>query len=1546
MQQIITPKLFDTDNIQPILADTFQEESTRTVAFVPGFMPEDQLPEARDVILSHQVRHQVAIPPNYDYIPLSQHVSPEEPAKVFPFELDPFQKVAIQCIERSESILVSAHTSAGKTAVAEYAIAQALKKGERVIYTSPIKALSNQKYRELESFFGDVGLITGDVSIKPDASCLVMTTEILLTMLYRGNEMMHEVSWVIFDEIHYMKDQVRGVVWEETIILLSNKIHFVFLSATIPNAMEFAEWICKIHAQPCHVVYTDFRPTPLQHYIFPCGGDGILMIADEEGNFQEENFRKATGMLDVDANVEYFDYKGKKTIIPSGKEKSDIYKIVSMVMEKVYDPVIIFTFGRRECENLAMQVNHLDLTGDEEKDLIQQVFDNALSMLPDDDQDLSQIGNMLPFLRRGIAIHHSGLLPFLKEVVELLFQEGLIKILFATETFSMGLNMPARTVVFSDIKKFDGQCLTSGEYIQMSGRAGRRGLDSRGIVIIMAKEKLEPSIVKGMVMGRPDNLYSAFHLKYSMILNMTRVEGISPDYILQRSFYQFQNTAGLPKLETELSKLEKEYKDFDVPEEDAIKEYFNIRSLLDSYIHDIRNIVNHPLNILKFMRPGRLVWVKHANMEFGWGMVVAWGKKKQDPSFEAKNTLNPTENNSELNQPAAENPGENSEEIIEENLEKLEFSLPPDHYFVDVLLNCDPESVVAKSADGKLIGVKPYKGDGLGEMMIVPVELSTLHYISQIRVFSPKNLSHRDYRDAVYDSIIDIQERFPEGIPLLDPIEHMGIDDESFQKLIRVLESRLVTSQLHNTERLPKLYELYCKKNDLKHKLKLLKKTINISRSILQLDDLRCRKRVLRRLGYLTGDDVVTIKGRVACEINAGDELVLTEMLLNGVFNDLSSEMTAALLSCFVLEQPGEKKTGLVKEEFYTIYRRLQETARNIAAVTVECNIALDEDQYLCTFPPNMMEVVYNWCQGKPFSQIMKMTDSVFEGEIVRMFRYLDEMLKGMIAASKIIGNNELVEKFNEAIGKSRQNTSLFNYSYDVVMTSLEGFMNWILNPYFLDNSGASRDHRYQPTLWNFLYSYNLFLALFTNVVINRIYAIVTIHNPRPLPFKARLLVRIPSIYYLTKALMVLTARLAIEIPSLQSFLFQSILDLANDYNNQQALWLTFKSFSGVYVLKAFHCCLENRVLPGREQSTTLYEYSLLFHFCDISSGKSNADLLLIAFFENLDVLLLETLYLHPSGLQYRLITTSIVGISGLVHYIYAMCYRSDTYPIFQSFVRFPELALFVLIFICFSIHIIAYILTGGNIRRRFFLDLSSLPSLSGDYTLEIYRIGTIIIETQHIQGFRNELPPIYLPSSTYLERSRRNSRRQASIEQSNTIRPRPGFDNLQNNNTSGSTDLHIQPFATWTRFFMKVIQLFYVTTLRIGAWIKPSFSSDRNDLREHYSSTSTSITRYALAHFSCPNVLTRRKCQENSNNNSLSAQSSHMNELSAISALMNERRKPNKIFNLRSSDSHCVVCLIEPRLCVLKPCGCLAICELVSVVLEKRKNPIPWSPL
>ena len=388
---------------------------------------------------------------------------------------------------------------------------------------------------------------------------------------------MREVAWVVFDEIHYMRDKgiigigsvstagliytARGVVWEETIILLPDKVRYVFLSATIPNAMQFAEWITKTHGQPCHVVYTDFRPTPLQHYFFPAGADGIHLIVDEKGVFREENFNKAmTSIADrqgddpADAMAKRRG-KGKDKKLNKGggtKGPSDIYKIVKMIMMKNYNPVIVFSFSKNMCEAYALQMSNLSFNEESEKAMVDKVFSSALDMLSEEDKQLPQIQNILPLLKRGIGIHHSGLLPLLKETIEILFQEGLIKVLFATETFSIGLNMPARTVVFTSVRKFDGVSLrwvTPSEFVQMSGRAGRRGLDERGLVIMMIDEKMEPAIAKDIVRGEQDKLNSAFYLGYNMILNLMRVEGISPEFMLERCFYQFQNTASVSGLE-------------------------------------------------------------------------------------------------------------------------------------------------------------------------------------------------------------------------------------------------------------------------------------------------------------------------------------------------------------------------------------------------------------------------------------------------------------------------------------------------------------------------------------------------------------------------------------------------------------------------------------------------------------------------------------------------------------------------------------------------------------------------------------------------------------------------------------------------------------------------------------------------------------------------------------------------------------------------------------------------------------------------------------
>ncbi|KAH8996227.1 NUC185 domain-containing protein [Lactarius akahatsu] len=951
-----------------VVVDEFETEAKREVAASAGLTGATDAAGLR-LELRHQVRHQVAIPPGYPYVPIASHVPPAKPAREYKFTLDPFQQVSIHAIQRNESVLVSAHTSAGKTVVAEYAIAQALQNKQRVIYTSPIKALSNQKYREMEAEFSDVGLMTGDVTRNPSASCLVMTTEILRSMLYRGSEIMREVAWVIFDEIHYMRDKERGVVWEEAIILLPHTVRYVFLSATIPNAMQFCEWICRSHEQPCHVVYTDFRPTPLQHYLFPAGGEGIYLVLNEKGEFREDNFSKAMGMLQERAGEDPADPKGgkgRKGKTRKGGDKkgpSDISKIIRMIMLKNYNPVIVFAFSKRECEALALTLSKYEFNSADEQATVEKIFANAIA-------GLAPLKTILPLLRRGIGIHHGGLLPILKEVIEILFQEGLIKVLFATETFSIGLNMPAKTVVFTAARKFDGhefRDLSSGEYIQMSGRAGRRGLDDRGVVIMMCDEKLEPVAAKAMIKGEADRLDSAFHLGYNMILNLMKIEVISPEYMLERCFLQFQSSAGVPVLEEEL-KLEEEARgSMVVPDEELVAQYYEYRQQLDQMSTDFREVV------------------EHKGLDFGWGVVTNYQKR-----------LPPK------NQPVPKD------------------DIPPhEQYIVDVLLNCAQDSTVPKERSTVTAtpgGVLPCPSGQKGEPLVLPVLLSTLNGISHLRIFLPKDLRPNGSRETVWKSILEVQRRSPDGIPLLDPIENMAIKDEKFKvlvKKIQTMEQKMFASPLHKDPRLPELYDLYARKRAAQDRVRLLKKRIQATHDVLQMEELKSRKRVLRRLGFTSADDIVDVKGRVACEISTGDELLLTELIFNGVFNPLAPEYCAGLLSCFVFTEKSEHQTKL-KEELAAPLRVMQENARRIAKVCRESKLPIVEEEYVQSFKVELMDAVVQWCRGASFSDICKLTDQ-FEGSLIRVFRRLQELIRQMAQAAKVIGNVELKQKFEKA---------------------------------------------------------------------------------------------------------------------------------------------------------------------------------------------------------------------------------------------------------------------------------------------------------------------------------------------------------------------------------------------------------------------------------------------------------------------------------------------------------------------------------------------------
>lgn len=957
--------------------------------------------------------HEVAVPSGYAstkdesiHGTLSNPVYTGEMAKTYPFDLDPFQQVSVACLERNESVLVSAHTSAGKTAVAEYAIAMAFRDKQRVIYTSPLKALSNQKYRELNQEFSDVGLMTGDVTLSPNASCLVMTTEILRGMLYRGSEVLKEVSWVIFDEIHYMKDRERGVVWEESIIFLPPAIKMVFLSATMSNATEFVEWICNLHKQPCHVVYTDFRPTPLQHYVFPMSGSGLYLVVDENEQFREDNFMKLQDTFtkqkqkQCDGNKSA-NAKASGRISRGGNASggSDIYKIVKMIMERKFQPVIIFSFSRRECEQHAMSMSKLDFNTPEEKDVVEQVFQNAILCLNEEDRNLPAIELMLPLLHRGIAVHHSGLLPIIKELVELLFQEGLVKALFATETFAMGLNMPAKTVVFTSVKKWDGDShryIGSGEYIQMSGRAGRRGKDERGICIIMIDEQMEMNTLKDMVLGKPAPLVSTFRLSYYSILNlMSRAEGqFTAEHVIRNSFHQFQYEKALPDMGQKISKLEEEAAMLDASGEVEVAEYHKLKLDIAQLEKKMMAEITRPERVLYFLLPGRLVKVREAGTDWGWGVVINVVKKP--PA--ALGTLPPALSSSR-----------------------------GISYIVDTLLHCS----IGSSENGSRPKPCPPRPGEKGEMHVVPVQLPLISALSKIRISIPSDLRPVEARQSILLAIQELEKRFPQGLPKLNPVKDMGIEEPEFVELvnqIEELEQKIFAHPLHKSQ---DEHQIRCfqRKAEVNHEIQQLKAKMRDSQLKKFRDELKNRSRVLKKLGHIDTDGVVQLKGRAACLIDTGDELLVTELMFNGTFNDLDHHQIAALVSCFI---PGDRSSEQIqlRAELAKPLQQLQDSARRIADIQHECKLEINVDEYVeAAVRPFLMDVIYCWSKGASFAEVIQMTD-IFEGSVIRLARRLDEFLNQLCAAAHAVGEADLEKKFAAASESLRRGIMFANSLY------------------------------------------------------------------------------------------------------------------------------------------------------------------------------------------------------------------------------------------------------------------------------------------------------------------------------------------------------------------------------------------------------------------------------------------------------------------------------------------------------------------------------------
>jgi ATP-dependent RNA helicase HelY len=467
------------------------------------------------------------------------------------FDLDPFQIAGCAALEQGDSVLVAAPTGAGKTIVAEFAVYLAMQQSAaKVFYTAPMKALSNQKYQEFVAEYGpdEVGLLTGDTNINSQARIVVMTTEVLRNMLYADSDLLRDLSYVVMDEVHYLADRFRGAVWEEVIIHLPQSVRLVSLSATVSNAEEFGDWLQAVRGETS-VIVSEERPVPLDQHVLV--RSKLLDLFDSSGlaathRVNPELVRLASSGGRAMGGRRQSDLGRYHARQARESGRMDRAQIVELLDSKNLLPAVFFIFSRVGCDAAVQQVLRagVRLTTSAERDEIREIVEERCRTLLDEDLAVLGYWEWLGGLERGVAAHHAGMLPAFKEVVEDLFQRKLVKAVFATETLSLGMNMPARTVVLEKLEKFNGEArvpITPGEYTQLTGRAGRRGIDVEGHSVIQWQEGLDPQAVASLASRRTYPLNSSFKPTYNMAINLIEQFGRERTReVLESSFAQFQ----------------------------------------------------------------------------------------------------------------------------------------------------------------------------------------------------------------------------------------------------------------------------------------------------------------------------------------------------------------------------------------------------------------------------------------------------------------------------------------------------------------------------------------------------------------------------------------------------------------------------------------------------------------------------------------------------------------------------------------------------------------------------------------------------------------------------------------------------------------------------------------------------------------------------------------------------------------------------------------------------------------------------------------------
>ncbi|RYP13888.1 hypothetical protein DL765_006676 [Monosporascus sp. GIB2] len=957
-------------------------------------------------------------------------------AREWPFELDTFQKEAIYHLEGGDSVFVAAHTSAGKTVVAEYAIALAARHMTKAIYTSPIKALSNQKFRDFRQQFDEVGILTGDVQINPEASCLIMTTEILRSMLYRGADLIRDVEFVIFDEVHYVNDFERGVVWEEVIIMLPEHVSLILLSATVPNTYEFASWVGRTKKKDIYVISTPKRPVPLEHYLW--AGKDIYKIVDSQKRFLEKGWKEADQALrgkdkavPVSAARGGANQRGNQRggpqrggqqqrggrggnqrgrgapprashtpghmgragrpggFVSVNQDKNLWVHLVHFLKKSNLLPACIFVFSKKRCEENADALSNQDFCTAQEKSHIHMIIERSVARLRPEDRSLPQIIRLRDMLRRGIAVHHGGLLPIVKEIVEILFAQTLVKVLFATETFAMGLNLPTRTVVFSGYRKHDGHSfrnLLPGEYTQMAGRAGRRGLDTVGSVIIVPPGGIDeaPPVIdlQKMILDPPSKLRSQFRLTYNMILNLLRVEALKIEEMIKRSFSEHATQQLLPEhekavklSEADLAKVKREPCDICDPTlDDCHQASMNYKQLTQELYKGLLTI---PIGRKMFTQQRLIVWNKDGVRTPG--ILLSEGVSTKalagQPTvhvFEIK-TGRETRDTTDI--------------------------LP----FITELRNLfTPLPRAKRQVTAKTVHVP-----------LSDVECLTGNIVAGV---VPEYFQKGDAHQNAKERMLDICKTWDSDI--WNEMDFSKIKSLPLQEIIGKRKEEAQVIQATATTPCPNFLKHFAMCHDqwlIKEHISSLRQALS-DQNLQLLPDYEQRIQVLKDLSFIDADTRIQLKGKVACEIHSADELVLTELILDNVLAEYEPAEIAALLSAFVFQEKTESVpnlTGNLERGMKTIID-ISEKVNTVQTERQVIQSSDDSNDFVSRPRFGLMEVVYEWARGMSFKNITDLTD-VLEGTIVRTITRLDETCREVKNAARIIGDPELYQKMQTA---------------------------------------------------------------------------------------------------------------------------------------------------------------------------------------------------------------------------------------------------------------------------------------------------------------------------------------------------------------------------------------------------------------------------------------------------------------------------------------------------------------------------------------------------